>query len=325
MVKLDNYKTITYQNKDYAIVNLLYKDINVPIIIDSNIHKHINEFNKPWSINDKGMVTTTHTIDGNIIEIYMHDLVMKLNNNKNNKPIIHINRLGIDNRYENLMYDTFDKDINKNLKKKQRIITLPKTSGINPDHLPTYVWYLNNDGSHGDRFIIEVGDVTWKTTSSNSVSLRYKLEEAKKYLRYLRQTRKDLFDDFSMNGDYNKEGLKMLDSFYAIIKQAGYELKSIQTNRTQLYLKENREGLTEFEKYLLDKFIPDQNRPIINDEIDTFIDNMEHNLPKGCKYDIGDDIRGDSIYFGRWRSSNSRNIKFIDKLKELKEYLKSIQ
>ena len=112
---------------------------------------------------------------------------------------------------------------------------------------------MKPDISHGERFLVEVGDVSWKTTSSRNLSLKYKLEEAKKYLRNLKQKRPDLFEEYSMNGDLNKYGLEQLTSFFEISQNAGYtNLKKINlSDNTDVYLKENTKGLSDYEIDLL--------------------------------------------------------------------------
>ena len=53
---------------------------------------------------------------------------------------------------------------------------------------------MKPNGSHGDRFMVEIGDVKWKTTSSKKLSLKYKLEEAKLFLRQLKRESPELFE-----------------------------------------------------------------------------------------------------------------------------------
>lgn len=260
MGKLNEYIKIY----NYAVCSLYYNGEKVPIIIDLNIYKIIVKLDKSWHVNDKGLVVTTYKIHDNngdnIKEIYLHDIVMKLNNKNMNKPILHINKIGVDNRLCNLMYDTCDKDILKNIKKKSRTVNLPKESNINPDEIPSFVWYLKEDDTHGDRFIIELGDIRWKSTASKKVSLRYKLEETKKYLRYLKYDRPDLFEDYSMNGDLNNEGKKILDSFIEISQKAGFNNIKKINNNTDKYIAQNLLGLSKEEIVLLNLFDPENNR-----------------------------------------------------------------
>lgn len=265
MGKLDKYFKLTHNGKEYVVSELKYGRHDVPIIIDKNVYEEIKDLNKNWHINEKGFVVTNHKISENGIdvvkEISLHDIVMKINGTCCLKPILHINKLGIDNRHCNLIYDTCDKGITKNLKKKSRTITLPTSSGINPEEIPSYVWYIKEDDTHGDRFIVNVGDIQWKSTGSKKVSLKYKLEEAKKYLRYLKDVRNDLFDDYSMNGDLNKEGKKLLNDFFKIASIAGYnKLNTNIISNTESYLEENLNGLSPEEITFLNIFNPELGR-----------------------------------------------------------------
>lgn len=254
MVKLTNAKRVNYDGHSYAVIGLSYKNTIVPIVLDLNDYTQIEQFDKSWHVTDKGMVVTTHrTIkDGEEIvrEVYMHDLVLKLNKLYTSAPTLHVNRLGIDNRKSNLMADTLDKETTKNIKKKERIINLTD-SGIQSNDIPSYVWYLKDSDSHGERFMVNVGDIKWKSSSSKKLSLRYKLEETKKYLRYLKGIRPDLFTDYSMNGDLNDEGKLMLKTFIGISKIAGFSNLSMLSNKTDIYLKEKHNGLSKEEIGLL--------------------------------------------------------------------------
>lgn len=254
MVKLNNAKNVNYDGHSYAIIGLSYKNNSVPIVLDLADYIQIEKFNKNWHITDKGMVVTSHkTIkDGEefIREIYMHDLVLKINKLYTSSPTLHINRIGIDNRKSNLMADTLDKETTKNIKKKERIINLIE-SGIQSNDIPSYAWYLKEIDSHGERFMVNIGDVKWKSSSSKKLSLRYKLEETKKYLRHLKVIRHDLFTDYSMNGDLNEDGKNMLKTFIDISKLAGFTNLSMLSNKTDKYLKEKYDGLSKEEIYLL--------------------------------------------------------------------------
>jgi len=263
MGKLDKYVKILNNNFEYAVCNLQYNGRMVPIVIDWDVFEIVTKMNKVWNVNDKGIVVTNHKIfeDGinKIKEIYLHDIVMKLSNESfENRPILHINKIGVDNRKCNLMYDAPNKDILKNIKKKSRTITLPQHSGINPEHLPSYVWYLKEDNSHGERFIVDIGDTQWKSTSSKKVSLRYKLEETKKYLRFLQDARSDLFSEYSMNGDLNNGGIDLVKSFVKISQDAGFKnIQDISDDKnTNKYISEDLRGLTEEEIILLNMFDP---------------------------------------------------------------------
>ena len=252
---MDNYKLINYEGNDYATFKINYKDHHLPVIMDVDDYKVIYKTDKNWRCNTNGFVSCSHTMNGNTKDVYLHELIMLLKNKDEgsrnlNKPIVHINRVGLDNRRENLMYDIIEKNLNKNYKKKKRTIELPFDSGIEPDDIPTYIWYMKPDSSHGARFAVNIGDVSWKTSSSFDLSLRYKLEEAKLFVRELLRSRSDLLDEYSMNGDYTKEGKELLHTYYDIIHYAGYKHieRFVPENNTIDLLKPNYEALDDDEK-----------------------------------------------------------------------------
>lgn len=265
---MNNYKFIKYEGREYAIFRINYKEHTLPGILDINDFKIVHAMNKNWHCNSNGFISCSHTTNGNTKDVYLHELVMLLKNKDNgirniNKPIVHINRVGLDNRRENLMYDILEKDLNKNLKKKKRTVELPYDCGIDPDDIPTYVWYMKPDASHGERFAVNIGDVSWKTSSSFNLSLQYKLEEAKLFVRELLKSRNDLFDEYSMNGDYTKEGKELLHTYYDIIHFAGYKhiQRFVPENNTFDLLKPNYDALDDDEKmefYERRKFIKNE-------------------------------------------------------------------
>ena len=266
MVYLKNPKKVIFDNKNYIIVTMTFKGSKVPVIFDDIYYEKLKALNKSWKINDYGFVVSKHKKPDNDndtdkeqdIEISLHEVIMAFYNKENglskkNNNIIHINKLGIDNRKENLLYDTLDKETGKNSKKKKRIIEFREEVGIKPNDIPSFMWYLKPNGTHDERFIIEIGDIHWKTTSCSKLSLRYKLEEGKKYLRELKEAKPEIFLENSMNGEFNLKGKKLLKSFFDISSDAGFNnLKKLSTdNLTNYYLKQKLKGLTTFEKDIL--------------------------------------------------------------------------
>lgn len=216
------YNSVRYKNKIYAVMELPYKDIILPVVMDMEDFKKVNELNKAWRCNKNGFVYCTHQYGGVNRDIYLHDVIMALHDKNEKYPIVHINRNGLDNRLENLMYDCPNKEIKKTLKKKSRTVNLPQESGIDPNSIPTYVWYMKPDKTHGERFIVSVGGTIWKSTSSQKKSLKYKLEEAKQHLRELKKDKPELFEEYSMNGDFTKKSKMENEIYYNIIHRAGH-------------------------------------------------------------------------------------------------------
>lgn len=218
-----NYKHIKYDGNNYTVFKVIYQNHSLPVIVNFDDFKKIYKMNKKWKCNQNGFIYCTHTHKSISRDIYLHELIMVLNNKSADYPIIHINKIGLDNRFENLMYDEPNKDTNKNIKKKKRTVELPKNSGIDPDTIPTYIWYVKPDETHGDRFLVDIGDFRWKTTSSKDIPLKQKLEEAKSYLKNLLKDNSQLVEEYSMNGDFTKEGKELLSSYYDIIHLAGFK------------------------------------------------------------------------------------------------------
>jgi hypothetical protein len=213
--------------------------------------------------------------------VYLHEIVVKLSKdtdfeNFRGIPIIHINNIHFDNRLENLQFDTPDKDYSKNTRKKRRIINLEQY-GIDVELLPTYLWYLKPDKSHGDRFAIEIpNELSWRSTSSRKVSLRYKLEEAKKYLRYMRLSRPDIFESYSMNGDLSGVGVRLYREYLLMIQKAGFAINDPVVNRTEKILAPDTSDLTDFEIYLLYTFDPHEGSIDINNTLCVYREIMSY-------------------------------------------------
>lgn len=343
------FDKIRYNNKYYAVINIGYKDIDLPIVVDWQDFHIIRELGKSWKCNRSGFISCLHRSNknNNNDEVFLHEVIMALKQRsdgkkRKQKPIIHINRIGFDNRRENLIYDSLDKNVHKNLRKKSRTIVLPEDSGIDVNEIPTYVWYMKPDKTHGERFMVEIDDINWKTTSSKELSLRYKLEEAKKYLRELKKNRPDLFEDYSMNGDYTKVGKELLDSYYTIIHKAGYTHinRYVPRNNTNTILRAG--SLTRKEQNILkdqndllnttDKDAKQGKRRIL-DRSGALKDSgiTQKDLPKYSYYRPAYENRGDYFVVENhpkqnktWRTTTSKQVSTYDKYQELLAYVNNL-
>lgn len=251
-------KIVTYSGVTYGVFDIIHRNRHYPIVVDKKDYDYINNMKQKWHIKAGGAIQCSVNINGKTRDICMHDLIMSLkqvDSGQKIKPksIIHINKIHMDNRRDNLIYDDENKPINKNMNKKRRTLKLPRNSGIRKDEIPTYVWYVKPDRDHGERFLVEIGDIRWKSSSSVKYTLRYKLEEAKKFLRKLRIDKPELFREYSMNGDYNEIGDKLLKSFVEIVKLANYQVSNLpQNNQTDQYLKMSNDLDTEEANMLKD-------------------------------------------------------------------------
>lgn len=282
MSKLDSLVTVEYHNHRYTVAVIQHAGNKIPILLDRDMYKVIKRLDKKWYINDKNHVYCLHTQDGGetTYPVYLHEVVVRLSpgidtNHLDKKPIIHINNIHFDNRIENLQFDVPDKDYSKNTRKKSRIINL-KRHGIDVKNLPTYMWYLKPDQSHGDRFAIEFPNgISWRTTASKKVSLRYKLEEAKKYLRFMKTERPDMFEAYSMNGDLTGTGLRLYREYTMMIGKAGFAIDNPNVDKTDLFLVKDTSDLTNFEIYLLQNFDPRRGTVDVNNVFKDFQNVMD--------------------------------------------------
>ena len=122
------YDIVKHKGGSYAVIKVKYKNLDVPVLIDIKDLKTVQKIDKPWKSNKYGFISCAHTYNDETKDVYFHEIIMALkmkenNKNRQNKPIIHINRIGLDNRRENLIYDITNKDLNKNIKKKERTIS----------------------------------------------------------------------------------------------------------------------------------------------------------------------------------------------------------
>ena len=231
---MDHVHKIRHRNKDYAVVNMKYKGMDLPVVMDWKDYRPVRNLDKRWKCHKNGFLSCHHRHEDQLKDVFLHELVMVMKNandeeDSNNKPILHVNRIGLDNRRVNLEYRGMEGG-HRNTKKKKRTVKLPEDCGIVPKDIPTYIWYLKPNGTHGDRFMVDVGDIKWKTTASKSISLTQKLSDAKRYLRNLKREAPDLFDYRSMNGDYTQQGQKLAVEYRDIIRKAGYHNIQVDTD-----------------------------------------------------------------------------------------------
>jgi hypothetical protein len=260
MVYFKNITETSYNNKKYTIIKIPYKSIIIPIILDTDIYNKIKDDKRCWNITNNGNVYTKIQDNNSNTIIYLHEIAYILKYGRNNYPLVHINKIPLDNRIENLMEDKKNKDIRKNLNKKSRTI---KLKNIDVDKIPSFVWYMKDDGEHGERFQIKLGNINWKCTSCNELSLQYKLEETKKYLRQYKEQNNIDFLRNSMNSDLNINGIKLKKEFYDILKKINLIFDYSLDKNTDILLKEDLTGLNEIEKKLLQDFN-------INNKISTY-------------------------------------------------------
>jgi hypothetical protein len=183
MGKVD-YRTV----ENYVIGSLLYKGMCVDFVIDLADLSGVQAYK--WHYASNSYIATSILVDVDVSgttvqkkrELYLHNLLMKP---RPQEAVQHISKNGLDNRRENLRL--VDAGTLNNQTKKRRNVELPSMCGIRPEEIPKHIWYVQANGYHRDRFAIEfkTEGILWKSTSSKDVSLKEKLESAKKHLEIL--------------------------------------------------------------------------------------------------------------------------------------------
>ena len=209
-----DYKFITYNNKEYVVGLIQYNGNDIKFVFDGEDFPKVE--NRPWHLSSGKYIASTFYLDGGIkLELYIHNLIMDritFDGKGQKETVDHISRNGFDNRKINLRIISQSQQ-NINQKKKKRNVDLPSDCGIQPDEIPTHIWYVRPNGLHGDRFAIEfkTENIVWKSTSSKKIELKTKLEEAKEKL-------KQFYIQFPyLNPQFEEEKRKEIENEYQTI------------------------------------------------------------------------------------------------------------
>jgi len=178
------YIHVTYYGRDYTIIKIQNHGSYVYGLIDRDDFPKIKEYS--WHYTTKAYLSYTMRVDGMYKAVYLHNIVMDRLDHPGKgatETIDHINRNGLDNRKDNLRLITQSAQ-NFNQKRKERKVTLPSEIGIKAEDIPKHIWYIKPNGSHGERFGIDLKseNIKWKTTSAKEVSIQEKLKLAKEQL-----------------------------------------------------------------------------------------------------------------------------------------------
>ena len=179
------YTNVEYNSKKYTVGKVINNDTFVHFVIDEDDYPKIKDYS--WHSKANAYIGHTIPVDNTRRELYLHNMIMNrlgFPGKGSKESVDHINRIGVDNRKENLRVIT-QSEQNLNQSKRSRRIELPEDSGLTTNDIPKHIWYVKANGNHGDRFAIEfkTENITWKTTSSKNVLLKEKLQAAKDKLQ----------------------------------------------------------------------------------------------------------------------------------------------
>jgi hypothetical protein len=297
------HKDVEYKDKKYVIGYCPFNDTeDYLFVIDFDQKEKV--INKKWHYRSEGdYIGNTHvTEDGITKQLYLHNFVMNkltFDCKGQHHSIDHINRIGRDNRIENLR-ELSQSHQNINQQKKDRNIELPDGCGINPQDIPKNIYYRKPEGLHGDRFYIDIKfsehPFRWYSSSSKKIDLKTKLQHAKLKLEEFKQENPkyalllETLDNLKQRNDLRK-------SFNDILQLSGFPQEIINKNLATLE-EEKEEKVDQDAKELAQQ--------LINEGIKGVTSNLPQNcgvtqemIPKYCYYKPASDKRGDKFIIER--------------------------
>ena len=165
------YSHVIYYGSEYTIMKIKYNNEYIKAVIDTEDFIKIKDYN--WHYTANSYISQTIRVDGKQKALYLHNIVM----NQLEHP-------GKGSR-QSIDHLITQSEQNINQKQKERRIELPVDSEISIYDIPKHIWYIKANGSHGDRFGIDLKteNIKWKTTSAKNISLKDKLNSAKEQLQ----------------------------------------------------------------------------------------------------------------------------------------------
>lgn len=233
----NDYTIVNYKNKEYIVAKTIKNEVFVIDYAKINDLQDVNYY-----LNNCGYICGK--------KIYLHSEIIE-HKFDGELYIDHINRIKTDNRIENLRLIT-QSDQNKNQSKRKRNVNLPSDCNIKSEDIPTFIWYIKENGNHGDRWCVEIKNkYYWKTTSSKKISTKCKFELAKKHLNNLIKTNNYLFKDHSINGELSNIGKILKQEYIDILKLANIDYNDNENNKS--YLEQDLTGLNDNEIQILNE------------------------------------------------------------------------
>ena len=297
------HKDINYKDKRYTVCYTSFNEDDILFLIDFDKKEKV--ILKKWHYKDGGYIGNTYYEDDNFKskrEIYLHNFIMNrltFDGKGQHHTIDHINRIGCDNRLENLR-ELSQSHQNINQKKRERICELPEECGINPQDIPKNIYYKKPEGLHGDRFYLEIKftdpPFKWFSSSSKKINLKTKLQQAILKLDEYKQENPEyaeLLD--TLNNVKQRNDLRK--SFNDILQLSGFPQEIINKNLAVLE-EENEQPI--------DQQAKDLAKQLVNEGFKSITSNIPLNcgvtpdmIPKYCYYKPSSDKRGDKFIIER--------------------------
>ncbi len=246
---------VHHNGHDYCAMEIKHKGDSIITVFDAVFTNDLIKTN--WRIFDgyafsgKGMMYT-------VIEKHCIKYGMVIPREKETiTSIDHINRVPRDNRVANLRY--VDEPMQQSNRKRHAC-----RSKHNIDmNLPRCVTYIHPGHGHGERFEVKLKNcfidgkyIEWKTTSSVGLSRAYKLEEMKKYIRWLMVSYPDVMKSYSPD-EYHHDAHQSITEYNEIIQKTNFDKDIIEKNTVKFatisLLQEDLTKLSDQEKEIYAK------------------------------------------------------------------------
>jgi hypothetical protein len=292
-VKEINHQIIDYKGVKYIVCYCPFKEDHILFVTNYESDKFYKDLvNKAWHYRSDGGYIASGMIaeDENKKELYLHNYAMDkltFNGKGQHHTIDHINRIGRDNRKENLRELTQSHQ-NINQKKRDRIVNLPEDCDIDPNDIPKNIYYKAASGAHGEQFYIEIktpeiveilckndeddliqSRFRWFGTKIKTLDLRVKLQHAINKLEELKKTYPQIVH---LLGDIDniKERNELIQSFNDILDLTTYPKSVIESNKGTLIKEHNPIPVTQIQEQLIQEIE------------EKTIRGLKSNLPEGC-------------------------------------------
>ncbi len=336
-----NHKIIEYENKYYIVAYTPFKEEHILFVFDADDKDKV--CNDCWCYHSTGGYIQRH--DSIHIDkiLYLHNLVMNkltFEGKGQQHTVDHINRIGRDNRKENLRILTSQSAQNFNTKKRERKIELPDDCDITIDMIPKNVWYIKPNGNHGDGFCIEIkgipalnnGHFIWKSSRSNKILLKIKLQETILKLEEIKKNNPELQEISNLGNEKIRN--ELINSFNNILKKSDYPEEIIKSNLIEIVNDSPTDIIINNQEEQQAKSlikIHASGKKVNKLPIDSNI--TPDMIPKYCYYQQANEKNGDSFVIDRhpkldkrqWKTSTSKKINTITKFESLIQKLKEIE
>jgi hypothetical protein len=342
--KGNNYKNVEYNGKQYIVGYTPFKNDHILFVFDADDKDKVVK-HRWYYRTDGGYIGGAFHFDNDIIKVWsLHNVVMnKLTHDGKGQQhtVDHINRIGRDNRKENLRILTQSAQ-NFNQKKRDRKIKLPEDCNITADMIPKNVWYVKARGGHGDGFCIEIkgvstlgnGSYSWNSTRSTNVALDIKLQESILKLKKLKDECPELQQIDDMTNEIRLRELS--ESFNAILQKSGYPQPVIEANLVKVdYTPITAPVITpDVEKVVAIHAAGKKKESKLPPDCGITLDM----IPKYCYYTPATNKRGDKFVIDRrpglkkenanqiqWETTSSKNVSTRVKFEQLMERYNSLK